>query len=116
MSVPVHQAQADLFRTLGHPVRVRILELLQGGDRAVRELLAELDVEPANLSQQLAILRRAFLVTTYRREGVVMYALAAPAVNDVLSLGQQLLTTMLTDNGTLLAELAEPARPCRQQR
>ncbi|MCW2506790.1 MAG: hypothetical protein JWO79_5074, partial [Actinomycetia bacterium] len=27
MSVPLYQAKAELFRTLGHPVRIRVLEL-----------------------------------------------------------------------------------------
>ena len=47
MSVPLYQAKAELFRTLGHPVRIRALELLQDGPKQVRELLAEIDVEAA---------------------------------------------------------------------
>ena len=67
MGIPLHQAKAELFRTMGHPVRVRVLELLQERPRAVRELLAEIDVEPSNLSQQLAVLRRAGLVASAPR-------------------------------------------------
>jgi regulatory ArsR family protein len=51
VAVPLHQAKAELFRTLGHPARVRVLELLQQGPRAVRDLLSEIDVEASNLSQ-----------------------------------------------------------------
>ena len=40
MSVPLYQAKAELFRTLGHPVRIRVLELLQDGPKPVRGLLA----------------------------------------------------------------------------
>ena len=40
MSVPLYQAKAELFRTLGHPVRIRVLELLQDGPKPVRDLLA----------------------------------------------------------------------------
>ncbi|MEU4160912.1 metalloregulator ArsR/SmtB family transcription factor [Actinoplanes sp. NPDC026670] len=100
MSAPLYQAQAELYRTLGNPIRVHILELLQNDPRAVRELLAEVDVEPAHLSQQLAVLRRACLVKTYRDKGVVMYALATPAVEQILSLGRQ----ALTGKAPLLAE------------
>lgn len=89
MSFPLYQAQAEFYRTLGHPVRVRILELLEAKPLAVRELLAEVDVEPANLSQQLAVLRHAFLVKTYRNAGVVMYALATPAVREILTLANR---------------------------
>ena len=39
MARPLHQAKADFFRTLGHPARIRILELLSERDHAVHELL-----------------------------------------------------------------------------
>jgi ArsR family transcriptional regulator len=43
---------------LGHPVRIRVLELLQDGLKPTCDLLAEIDIEPSSLSQQLAVLRR----------------------------------------------------------
>ena len=49
-NVPLYEAKAELFRTLGHPVRIRVLELLQDGPRPVHELLAEIEVEASNLS------------------------------------------------------------------
>jgi len=48
---------------LGHPVRIRVLELLHDGPKPVRDLLAEIDIEPSSLSQQLAVLRRSGIVT-----------------------------------------------------
>ena len=68
MPVPLYQAKAEFFRTLGHPARIRVLELLSERDHAVHELLAAIEIEPSNLSQQLAVLRRAGLVAQ-RREG-----------------------------------------------
>jgi hypothetical protein len=51
--------KAEFFWMLGHPVRIRVLELLQDGPKPVRDLLAEIDIEPSSVSQQLAILRRS---------------------------------------------------------
>src|ERR1044071_2490733 len=45
VSVPLYQAKAEMFRVLGHPVRIRVLELLQDGPKHARHLLAELDVD-----------------------------------------------------------------------
>ncbi len=59
MPAPLYQAKAEFFRMLGHPVRIRVLELLQDGPKPVRDLLAEIDIEPSSVSQQLAILRRS---------------------------------------------------------
>ncbi|MEI2643227.1 MAG: metalloregulator ArsR/SmtB family transcription factor [Candidatus Nanopelagicales bacterium] len=71
MPVPLYQAKAEFFRTLGHPVRIRVLELLTERDQAVHELLDALDVEPSSLSQQLAVLRRAGLIVSRREAGEV---------------------------------------------
>lgn len=107
MSVPLYQAKAEMFRTLGHPVRIRVLELLQGGPRPVRELLEQIDVEAANLSQQLAVLRRSGIVVSYRDQGAVMYALSTPDVADLLAAGRRILGAVLTDRDGLLAELRD---------
>ena len=105
MGTPLHQAKAELFRTMGHPVRVRVLELLQDGPRAVHELLAEIDVEPSNLSQQLGVLRRAGLVSSSREGATVRYTLATSDVADVMSAARRILTDVLTDREALLLEL-----------
>lgn len=105
MPVPLYQAKADFFRTLGHPVRIRVLELLQDGPRPVRELLADIGVEASNLSQQLAVLRRTGLVMSQREGGEVLYRLSTPQVVELLRAARAILTDMLADQGELLAEL-----------
>ena len=105
MPVPLHQAKAELFRTLGHPVRIRVLELLSEGDRAVHQLLAKVEVEPSALSQQLAILRRAGLVRQQRIGGEVVYSLMAPAVRDLLAAARTTLSFLLADQAELQAAL-----------
>jgi len=105
VSVPLYQAKAEMFRTLGHPVRIRVLELLQDGPKPVRDLLAEIDVEASNLSQQLAVLRRAGMVSSFRDGALVMYALSTPDVADLLAAGRRILGAVLTDRDGLLVEL-----------
>lgn len=105
MAVPLYQAKADLFRTLGHPVRIRVLELLQDGPKPVRDLLTAIEVEPSNLSQQLAVLRRAGLVESTREGSLVMYALSTPDVADLLAAGRRILGIVLADQGGLLVQL-----------
>ncbi|GMA25071.1 transcriptional regulator [Luteimicrobium album] len=105
MSRPLYEAKAELFRTLGHPVRVRILELLLAGPRPVRDLLADLELEPSNLSQQLAVLRRARLVTSTRDGASVTYALSAPNVAELMLAARELLTSVILGQEELLADL-----------
>ncbi|MEV7181643.1 metalloregulator ArsR/SmtB family transcription factor [Kitasatospora sp. NPDC093679] len=105
MAIPLYQAKAEFFRTLGHPVRIRVLELLQDGPRPVRELLAEIEIEPSNLSQQLAVLRRTQLVSATRDGNTVVYALSTPDVAELLQAARRILSTMITVQSDLLAEL-----------
>ncbi|WUE13084.1 metalloregulator ArsR/SmtB family transcription factor [Nonomuraea sp. NBC_00507] len=110
VSLPLYEAKADLFRTLGHPARIRILELLQDGPLPVRELLADIEIEASNLSQQLAVLRRAGLVSATREGTTVIYALPTPDVADLLFAARRILTEMLAGQDQLLAELRAEAR------
>ncbi|MFL6090387.1 MAG: ArsR/SmtB family transcription factor [Aeromicrobium sp.] len=104
-SVPLYQAKAELFRTLGHPARIRVLELLQAGPLPVRDLLADLQIESSSLSQQLGVLRRSGLVTSSRDGSTVTYALSTPDVAALLHAGRRILASMWEDTGGLLAEL-----------
>lgn len=105
MPVPLYQAKAELFRTLGHPARIRILELLSERDHPVHELLEAIDIEQSNLSQQLAVLRRAGLVAQRREGGAVVYAVSVPGVPELLRIARRLLADVLDDQGALKAEL-----------
>jgi DNA-binding transcriptional ArsR family regulator len=107
MSVPLYQAKAELFRTLGHPVRIRVLELLQDGPKPVRDLLADIEVEASNLSQQLAVLRRASLVTSSRDGALVVYALSSGEVAALLAAARGILRAVLSDRDELRAQLRD---------
>lgn len=75
---------ADMIRALGHPLRLRLVEALQRGECCVSELQNALGVPQAVVSQQLARLRAAGIVTC-RRDGVnVRYVVAEPRVLGIL--------------------------------
>lgn len=105
MVAPLYQAKAELFRTLGHPARIRILELLSERDHAVHELLEQIMIEQSNLSQQLAVLRRAGLVVQRRESGSVVYSVSVPDVRDLLMAARRILLAMLSDQDSLRAQL-----------
>lgn len=107
MAAPLHEAKADLFRALAHPVRIRVLELLSHRPMQVRELLAEIPIEPSSLSQQLAVLRRAGVVTSSRTGSAVVYAVNTPAVSELLAAGRKIMAHVWSDAQGLLHELRE---------
>lgn len=106
MAVPLYQSKAEFFRTLGHPVRIRVLELLGDGPKPVRDLLAEVGIEASSMSQQLAVLRRAGIVS---KQPDGRYALAGPDVADLMRAARRFLTQILTGQHDLLDALREEA-------
>lgn len=110
MATPLYQAKAEFFRTLGHPARIRVLELLSERDHAVHELLESIEIAASNLSQQLAVLRRAGLISQHRSGGEVVYSVSVPQVRDLLLAARQILLAVLADQETLKAELSPAGR------
>lgn len=94
---PLHRFKAGLFKALGHPLRLRMLELLRHGEMSVRDLLRELDVEPSTASQQLGILRAQGVVESWRRDGVVFYRIRDPLIAELLDVGRRVFATQVTE-------------------
>jgi ArsR family transcriptional regulator len=101
--IPVYEAKADLFKSLGHPVRIRVLELLTEREHAVHELLERIEVEQTGLSQHLAVLRRTGLVRQQRVGGQVVYSLVGAEAARLLASARRLLRE-LVDEGRSLGE------------
>ena len=110
VSRPIYQMKAEFFKTLGHPARIRVLELLSEREHSVTEMLPEVGIEPAHLSQQLAVLRRANLVTTRKEGSTVYYTLTSPHVANLLAVARLILSGVLTGQADLLRDLHDDAR------
>ena len=107
MKRPLYEVKAEFFRNLGHPARIRVLELLCEREHAVHELLAAIPIEPSNLSHQLGVLRRASLVKQERRDGQVYYSAAAPEIRDLLLAARAILSDVVSDQMDLRRELRD---------
>lgn len=85
-----HMRLAALFRAMGHPTRLRILEKIAAGEFCVSDLETDLDRRQANISQHLAILRDRGLVTPVRRGKMVCYRLADDRVAELIHRGRDI--------------------------
>lgn len=102
---PVYRLEAELFRALGHPARARLLELLGAGERTVRDLQGELELDSSGVSQHLTALRRQGLLER-RRVGTSVYC----RVKDrrtlrLLAIAREILLANLEESRELLGEL-----------
>lgn len=68
-----YQAQVQVFKALGHPVRLQIMEILRAEPSCVCHLMALLDRPQPYISQQLAVLREAGLVVDEKQGLNVFY-------------------------------------------
>ena len=105
MSTPLYQLKAEFFKTLGHPARIRVLELVSDREHAVAEMLPQVGIEPAHLSQQLAVLRKMNLVVTRKEGSTVFYSLVSPQVAELLAVARRILTELLASQIGLLDDL-----------
>jgi ArsR family transcriptional regulator len=86
-TAPLYAIKAELFRSLAHPIRIQVLEVLSSDpDHAapVSRLLAATGAEASALSQHLAVLKRAGVVTSARTGNTVVYSLSRPLVAELL--------------------------------
>ena len=109
MGAPLYQVKAEFFKALGHPARIRVLELLSQRDHTVADMLPEVGIEPAHLSQQLAVLRRMNLVVSRREGAAVIYSLVSPQVAELLAVARRILTEVLVSQSELLVDLRADA-------
>jgi ArsR family transcriptional regulator len=107
VNVPLYQTKVEFFQMLGHPVRIQVLELLQGGPKPVRDLRAAVEIDSSGLSQQLAVLRRSGIATATRDGSSVVYALAAGDVTELMGAPRRILSDLLSSRRELLEELRE---------
>jgi ArsR family transcriptional regulator len=107
---PVYVRKAQLFRVLGHPVRIRALELLIEGERTVGDLQAALGLDSSGASQHLAALRQQGVLESRRAGTSVYYRIRDPRVSQLMTAAEKILTSALSDTRALHADLVKRPR------
>jgi ArsR family transcriptional regulator len=75
---------ATVLKAVAHPVRLRIVELLETGEKTVTELLTCLGTQQAYTSQQLNILKSRGVVAARRNGNQIHYSIAHPGAIKVI--------------------------------
>lgn len=85
-----YERTAVVGRALADPKRLCVLESLAVGELSVSELAGRVACQVPNMSQHLAVLRSAGLVTTRREGSTVFYRLTDPRVLQAYQLLQSI--------------------------
>jgi ArsR family transcriptional regulator len=84
MEVSILSHVADVFKALGDPTRIRIVEMLaENGEMCVCRIMEELGMIQSAVSHHLAKLRYAGLVRSRRQGQWMHYSLSRAALSDV---------------------------------
>ncbi|MFQ5798219.1 MAG: ArsR/SmtB family transcription factor [Bacteroidota bacterium] len=92
MNKALFQLHAEVCKTLANPKRLEILDLLRDGELNVSDLVSQMRVSKANVSQHLAVMRRAGIVGTRRDGANVYYRVSNPKVTKACELMREVLT------------------------
>jgi ArsR family transcriptional regulator len=104
-----------LFKVLTHPARLQILNLLREGEECVCHMEAHLGYRQAYLSQQLAILREAGLITDRRDGWNVYYRVSEPGVYQVIDQARAIVGVRFPKRSGRRAAAACPCPKCSSE-
>jgi len=105
----IYELQADICSALANPLRLQILDLLSDGEKTSTDLINVLKIPKANLSQHLAVLRDAGIISS-RKESLFQYmSLAIPKIKDACSIVRSVLIEKIAQdekkNSDIIREL-----------
>ena len=109
MQDALRKFKAQVFQALAHPTRIAIIEALRDGELPAGKLLELLQVEQANLSQHLAVLRSKQVLVNRKVGNQVFYAVRDPVLIQVLDLLRQYFFSHLNETLAMLGELEQEA-------
>jgi ArsR family transcriptional regulator len=95
----IYKLQAEILKALANPVRLEVLHRLGSREVPFAELQLALGISKANLSQHLAVLRKARIVTDRRRGVNTLYKLAFPEIEQACQEVGQALAKHLSEVG-----------------
>ncbi|MFC1834710.1 ArsR/SmtB family transcription factor [Thermodesulfobacteriota bacterium] len=104
--------KADVFKALGNPVRLGIVELLEGGELCVCDIVDHVGTDMSNVSKHLSILKKQGIVVD-RREGLkIFYSLTMPCVLEFSGCVEGVLFNRFDEQRAVMAGCGSPA--CRR--
>ena len=117
MRQQLSEFKADFFKALAHPLRISILDALRDGELTVNEISQRFEVEQANASQQLAILRNRNIVITRKEGANVYYSVSDKSIFKLLDAAKEIFNNHLVGVRSMLEEIhaSQPSKAVRRQ-
>jgi DNA-binding transcriptional ArsR family regulator len=94
----IYELQAEISKTLAHPLRIAIIHFLRAGEKTVNELTEKLGASQSNISQHLAIMRQRQIVKTRKEGSTVFYRVASPKISQACDMVREVLLEQLNQS------------------
>jgi ArsR family transcriptional regulator len=91
----IYEMQAEISKTLAHPLRIAIIHYLKEGEKTVTDLTETLGASQSNISQHLALLRQRQIVKTRKEGSTVYYRVASPKISQACDMVREVLLEQL---------------------
>ncbi len=92
----IYNLQAEISKTLAHPLRIALLHTLKDGEKTVNELVEILNASQSNISQHLALMRQRQMVKTRKNGSSVYYRVANPKISQACDIMREVLLEQLS--------------------
>ena len=110
MNDSLRRFKAEIFQALAHPTRIAMIEALRVGEMSAGKLMEQLELEQANASQHLSVLRAKRIVVNRKVGNQVLYSLRDPVLIEVLDILRRYFSSQLTDTKNMLEEIGPETR------
>ena len=102
MDLTLYELQAEITKTMAHPLRLAILHSLRDGEKTVNELTSLLGVSQSNVSQHLALMRQRQIVKTRKTGATVYYSVSSPKISQACDMVREVLLEQLRQKQELV--------------
>ena len=94
----IYELQAEISKTIAHPLRIAIIHYLKDGEKTVNDLTQTLGASQSNISQHLAIMRQRQIVKTRKEGSNIYYRVASPKISQACDMVREVLIEQLNQN------------------
>ncbi len=99
------ELKSEVLKALAQPTRLKILEMLRGGERCICEIVPEINGEQSNISRHISVMQKSRLITT-RKDGVkVMVKVRDPRIFEILDTVGMFLKAQMQEQTRLMKSL-----------
>ena len=103
----IYALQAEISKTLAHPLRIAIIHSLPDGAKTVNQLTEILGASQSNVSQHLALMRQRQIVKTRKAGANVFYSVTNPKISQACDMVREVLLEQLNNRQEIAKSVSQ---------